>query len=151
MCTVAKLRKMPQMIYLFSIKEVFHLQKSFKFLFQLVKIFFKKPMWLILIFALKKMRKTTSKMSTENKIKRITVKKIYPPVANIMLSSVFQENSATFSPAECVNCIPIIGCNNMDIILSQTQWLWFYQALVKNFWYSWINFFLWNVNHFCFV
>ena len=60
-------------------------------------------------------------MSTKNKIKRITKKRIHSPVTNFMLSSVFQKKSATFSPPECLNCILIIGCNIVDIPLIQIQ------------------------------
>ena len=32
-------------------------------------------------------------------------------------------HNVTFSPPECLNCIPIIRCKNVDIVLTQTQWI----------------------------
>ena len=34
---------------------------------------------------------------------------------------------------DCLNCIPIIACSNVNIVLVQTQWLWFHQTPVNNF------------------
>ena len=56
-----------------------------------------------------------------------------------MLSFVLQKNSVTFLTTrmvEFLNCIPIIASNNVNIALMQTQWMWFYQTPVNNFWFS---------------
>ena len=58
-------------------------------------------------------------MLTKNKIKRITVKRMHPPVVKFMLSFVLYDNSATFSLTECLTYIPIIGCNNVDLFLTK--------------------------------
>ena len=70
--------------------------------------------------------KTREKVHQKRQLKiksRITVKKIHPPVASFTLSFVLLENSATFSTPEFLKCILIIACGNVDIVLTQTQFM----------------------------